>query len=979
VSALIFYYMSAQHVAVVDSDNKSRSSQIITVAECKPTEINDGASNLSSNTNVSLPFQNQCRAKRFEVLAPTLPYYNLPVKPQTQSKIRSNRRKESSSDPPPPSTPPMLSDSVSGQLNNLDLVPMFRSRYDRQRSSPLIAQKSTCSRRKQIEPPIRSSKARIRTSTSPKQDTCQQRGSQVESWPQNKSPLDQTILLVQCPSVKMKETHSLDANRSQNKSHMRALRSPSHLVSWRAGSREDIKMSWEVTQIMQNSNHNRRILTIIAPLCEDANENTRRTPRIKIKKLDTKFPLVTKNLEISKISKVNKSPVGCRLVIFFPSSTGRDRKVLDVEFLSVLQQEECLKYLRNLNSYFLIQEKALRLPPRWDPDDKATQCAICGNKFNLINRKHHCRMCGKCVCSNCSRTEAVLPEYGFDAPVRVDVRCYETILREKLGCSIGGLGMKRRTSGSHNKWTDWCPLPKNDLDFDIVNTSKVQKQVNVLRNHKQSVNFSAWQKYLAQNQTLNKKSKQIWKMISKGIPPEYRGHVWTKVSGCLKKRNEKPEGYYAQLLDYAKRHQNDLPFLSELEKDLHRPMKGDLNIIYDSEEAIEMLRRVLIAYAIRNRKVEYCQSMNYICALLLLFTKEEDAFWLFCYIIEDICCVDKQFYHSKALEGWIIDQCVFTVMVEKMLPGLSRHLADLQIPISVISDNWFLCLFVNSLPLRKTLRVWDLMFLEGIDPIFRGALAILTINQEKALKSHDLESLLRIFDTGWSSLNAPSSDADSDNTESDAFIKECYTKKISLIIDQLHSLRVFHRAHIEQFARKKHVEKSNFVMSLDSNQSMSRISSHGLAYGSKCGSLDKLFIPSECTALHEVSSLQDLPETNDKLNEKEKDKLARMDGRMIYMDPAYRSRFQEYSQYFGRIERNANRVEEYFGTGTPSNVQCQESPSLHHEPEASFFKEGLNSSPLPRSSSFSSHGSSSKDSPFSLIEFKGCLPANLVL
>merc|ERR1719233_890885 len=167
-------------------------------------------------------------------------------------------------------------------------------------------------------------------------------------------------------------------------------------------------------------------------------------------------------------------------------------------------------------------------------------------------------------------------------------------------------------------------------------------------------------------------------------------------------------------------------------------------------------------------------------------------------------------------------------------------------------------------------------------------------------------------------------------------------------------------------------------MSLESNSSFSRMNSLAkLAYVAKCGSLDKLFIPQKSTALHEVSSLHDLPENDTKLNEKEKDKLARMDGRMIYMDPAYRSRFQEFSQYFGRIETNTSRVEGYFGVGTSSSRQCQESPILLPEPEASFFKEGLSSSPLPRNSSFSSLCSSIKDSPFSLIEFKGCVPANL--
>ncbi|PRP74676.1 hypothetical protein PROFUN_03598 [Planoprotostelium fungivorum] len=41
--------------------------------------------------------------------------------------------------------------------------------------------------------------------------------------------------------------------------------------------------------------------------------------------------------------------------------------------------------------------------PVWIPDSKYKMCMICGSKFNLVNRRHHCRACGKIICNACSR------------------------------------------------------------------------------------------------------------------------------------------------------------------------------------------------------------------------------------------------------------------------------------------------------------------------------------------------------------------------------------------------------------------------------------------------------------------------------------------------------------------------------------------------------------------------------------------------
>lgn len=48
--------------------------------------------------------------------------------------------------------------------------------------------------------------------------------------------------------------------------------------------------------------------------------------------------------------------------------------------------------------------------PEWQSDNDVTSCILCGNEFTFWYRKHHCRMCGRVVCGNCSPTyERYLP------------------------------------------------------------------------------------------------------------------------------------------------------------------------------------------------------------------------------------------------------------------------------------------------------------------------------------------------------------------------------------------------------------------------------------------------------------------------------------------------------------------------------------------------------------------------------------------
>ena len=42
------------------------------------------------------------------------------------------------------------------------------------------------------------------------------------------------------------------------------------------------------------------------------------------------------------------------------------------------------------------------VPAIWIPDSKTESCMRCGRTFGWRRRRHHCRLCGRCVCHGCS-------------------------------------------------------------------------------------------------------------------------------------------------------------------------------------------------------------------------------------------------------------------------------------------------------------------------------------------------------------------------------------------------------------------------------------------------------------------------------------------------------------------------------------------------------------------------------------------------
>ncbi|KAF7345501.1 hypothetical protein MVEN_01568600 [Mycena venus] len=74
------------------------------------------------------------------------------------------------------------------------------------------------------------------------------------------------------------------------------------------------------------------------------------------------------------------------------------------------------------------------VPAIWIPDEKTEGCMRCGRTFGWRRRRHHCRLCGRCVCASCSeRTFFITDPNARDGssvsskPARACNACYETV------------------------------------------------------------------------------------------------------------------------------------------------------------------------------------------------------------------------------------------------------------------------------------------------------------------------------------------------------------------------------------------------------------------------------------------------------------------------------------------------------------------------------------------------------------------------
>ncbi|KAI8638868.1 rab-GTPase-TBC domain-containing protein [Parasitella parasitica] len=233
------------------------------------------------------------------------------------------------------------------------------------------------------------------------------------------------------------------------------------------------------------------------------------------------------------------------------------------------------------------------------------------------------------------------------------------------------------------------------------------------------------------------------KLVRVGLPNSLRGEIWEVSSGAMYLRFAN-EGLYQAILDKYKNQKSTST--EEIEKDLNRSLPEYPG--YQSCEGINRLRRVLTAYAWNNPELGYCQAMNIVVSALLIYTTEEQAFWIL-HIL-----VDRFFpgYYSTNMYGALLDQITFEQLVEKTMPILWNHFKRTNVELSVASLPWFLSLYINSMPLEFAVRVLDMLFMEGPRILFQIGYVFFFVNGEELLQTKDDGAFLDIFKAFFQSI-----------------------------------------------------------------------------------------------------------------------------------------------------------------------------------------------------------------------------------
>ncbi|KAJ8333646.1 hypothetical protein SKAU_G00409650 [Synaphobranchus kaupii] len=250
-----------------------------------------------------------------------------------------------------------------------------------------------------------------------------------------------------------------------------------------------------------------------------------------------------------------------------------------------------------------------------------------------------------------------------------------------------------------------------------------------------------WENYLAGTVTREMvRSPELKALMRSGVPHEHRSKVWRwcVVFHTRKFRESTTPGYYEGLLTKAREKQN--PASKQIELDLMRTLPNNKHYSCPTSEGVQKLRNILLAFSWRNHDIGYCQGLNRLAAIALLYLEEENAFWCLVTIVEVFMPRD---YYTKTLLGSQVDQRVLKDLMCEKLPRLHAHFELHKVDFSLITFNWFLVVFVDNVVSDILFKIWDAFLYEGPKIIFRFALALFKYSEEDFLKLQDSTTIFK--------------------------------------------------------------------------------------------------------------------------------------------------------------------------------------------------------------------------------------------
>ncbi|XP_077136035.1 TBC1 domain family member 1 isoform X5 [Ranitomeya variabilis] len=233
--------------------------------------------------------------------------------------------------------------------------------------------------------------------------------------------------------------------------------------------------------------------------------------------------------------------------------------------------------------------------------------------------------------------------------------------------------------------------------------------------------------------------EKIHAAVGQGVPRYHRGEIWKFLAEQYLLRHQMPSRSpikdvpYKELLKQLTTQQHAILI------DLGRTFPTHPYFSAQLGAGQLSLYNILKAYSLLDPEVGYCQGLSFVAGVLLLHMSEEDAFKLLKFLMYDMG-LRKQYRPDMVTLQ--IQMYQLSRLLHDYHRDLYNHLEEYEIGPSLYAAPWFLTMFASQFPLGFVARVFDMIYLQGSEVIFKVALSLLGSHKPLILQQENLESIV---------------------------------------------------------------------------------------------------------------------------------------------------------------------------------------------------------------------------------------------
>ncbi|XP_066093976.1 TBC1 domain family member 4 isoform X5 [Saccopteryx bilineata] len=269
--------------------------------------------------------------------------------------------------------------------------------------------------------------------------------------------------------------------------------------------------------------------------------------------------------------------------------------------------------------------------------------------------------------------------------------------------------------------------------------------------------------------------EDIHTSLKEGVPKSRRGEIWQflalqyRLRHGLPNKQQPPNISYKELLKQLTAQQHAILV------DLGRTFPTHPYFSAQLGAGQLSLFNLLKAYSLLDKEVGYCQGISFVAGVLLLHMSEEQAFEMLKFLMYDLGFRKQYRPDMMSLQ---IQMYQLSRLLHDYHRDLYNHLEENEISPSLYAAPWFLTLFASQFPLGFVARVFDIIFLQGTEVIFKVALSLLSSQEALIMECENFENIVEFLKSTLPDMNT---------SEMEKIITQVFEMDIS---KQLHAYEV---------------------------------------------------------------------------------------------------------------------------------------------------------------------------------------------